>query len=97
MAASYQAQNPGWVQERTAADPGIVVISVGTPQPGSGTAQVPVDFFARDTNPTSGSDTKCREFQGTAELVEQNGAWRYDPSGNQLNATVVSASNPNCP
>jgi serine protease Do len=97
MTSSYQARNPNWVSARAAADPQINIISVGTPQYGSGTAQVPVDFYARDTNPTSGSDTKCREFQGTAELVQQNGAWFYNPDGDQLTATVDPDSNPNCP
>ena len=97
MSRSYQAQNPSWVQARSAADPGVSVISIGTPQYGSGTAQVPVDFYARDRNPTSGSDTRCREFQGTASMVSEGSGWRYDPSGNRLTATPASSSNPNCP
>ena len=97
MSARYQAQNPSWVQQRAAADPGITIVSIGAPQLGSETAQVPVNFYARDRNPTSGSDTRCREFQGTASLVRENGKWHYDPSGNQLTASVVPTSNANCP
>jgi hypothetical protein len=96
MSASYQAQNPLWIQHRSAADPAIVVISVGTPQHGSGGAQVPVDFYARDRYPAPGSDTRCRQFEGMASMVTEGGAWRYDPNGSSLSATVVSSSNPSC-
>ena len=97
MTSSYQAENRDWVSARTAADPQINIISVGTPQYGDGLARVHVVFYARDSNPTPGSDTKCREFQGTAELVQQDGAWRYNPSGDVLSATVEPDSNHNCP
>jgi hypothetical protein len=97
MSPSYQAQSPAWLSDRAAADPAINVVSVGTPQYGSGSARVAVDFYARDRNSTASSDTKCREFQGTAALIRDGGAWRYDPGGNSLTATVVSPGNPNCP
>lgn len=97
MSAAYQSQNPSWVQERTAADPGITIITVGTPTYGGDTASVPVDFYARDRHPTAGSDTKCREFKGIASLIQENGVWRYDPGGNQLSASAVPSGNPNCP
>jgi len=96
MISGYQSQNPSWPSDRSAADPGINIISIGSPQYGSGGADVPIDFFARDRNPTPGSDTQCREFQGTVHLVQQGGAWRYDPSGNSLSATV-SNGNSSCP
>ena len=48
MSASYQAQNPSWPTDRSAADPGINVISVGVPRYSAGRAQVSVDFYARD-------------------------------------------------
>ncbi len=96
MTSAYRSQNPSWPSDRSAADPGINIISVGSPQYGSGSAEVPVDFFARDRNPTAGSDTQCREFQGTVHLVKQGGSWRYDPAGNSLNATV-SNGNSICP
>jgi S1-C subfamily serine protease len=95
--ASYQAQNPSWVQDRAAADPAINIMSIGTPRYGSGSAQVPADFYARDSNPSQGSDTKCREFTGTAAMVLENGAWRYNPDADQLTGTVVPTSNPDCP
>ncbi len=96
MASAYRSQNPSWPSERSAADPGINIISIGSPQYGSGGADVPVDFLARDSNRTPGSDTQCREFQGTVHLVKQGGSWRYDPSGDNLSATV-SNGNSNCP
>lgn len=97
LSPGYQAGNPSWIQARSAADPGITVISVGAPANGSGSAQVPVDFYARDRNSTQGSDTRCRDFQGTASMVNENGSWRYNPDGNHLTATVVPSANPNCP
>lgn len=97
MSASYQAQNPSWPSDRTAANPGVNIISIGAPQYQSGGAQVPVEFYARDRNSTPGSDTQCRDFQGRAKLISSPEGWRYDPSGNSLTATVVSSSNPNCP
>jgi hypothetical protein len=97
MSPRYQSQNPSWPSDRASANPGINVISVDSPQYGSGSAQVPVDFYARDRNPTPGSDTQCRHFQGTANLSHSGGTWRYDPSGNSVTATVVSSSDSNCP
>lgn len=97
MSPSYQSQNPSWAQDRSTADPGINVISVGQPQSVSGGARVPVDFYAQDRAPSPGSDTKCREFQGTASMIEQAGSWYYNPGANSLTTTVVPSSNPNCP
>jgi hypothetical protein len=96
MSATYRSQNPSWPSDRSAADPAINIISVGSPQYGSGSAALPIDFFARDRHPTPGSDTQCREFQGTVHLVKQGSSWRYDPSGDSLSATV-SNGNSNCP
>jgi hypothetical protein len=97
LASSYRSQNPAWPSDRAAADPGIKLLSVGTPQYGSGQATVPVDFYARDRNATAGSDTQCREFQGTVTMVRESGAWRYDPSSSNLNGTVMPSSDSNCP
>jgi len=97
MTSSYRAENPSWPSDRAAADPGIEIISIGTPSYGSGTARVPVDFFARDRHPSPGSDTRCREFQGTAALVEVAGSWRYSPAASQMTATDVPTSDPRCP
>jgi hypothetical protein len=97
MTSSYQSQNPSWPSDRSAADPGVILLSVGSPQYGSGEANVPVDFYARDRNPTPGSDTQCRQFQGTVTMFRESGAWRYDPSGGNLNGTVVPSSDSNCP
>ena len=95
--SNYQSQNESWVQSRSAADPGVNVISIGRARYESGGAQIAVDFYARDRHPTTGSDTQCREFRGTASLVRQDGEWRYDPAGNSLTARVLSPSDPNCP
>ena len=97
MSANYRAQNPSWPSDRAAADPGITIISIGTTQYSPGNAQVQVNFYAQDRNPTAGSDTQCRGFQGTAQLVSEAGGWRYDPSGSSLTSTVVPSSNPRCP
>jgi hypothetical protein len=96
MTSAYRSQNPSWPSERSAADPGINILSIGSPQYTMSGADVPIDFFARDRNSTPGSDTQCREFKGTVHLVQQGGSWRYDPSGNSLSASV-SNGNSNCP
>ncbi len=97
LTSSYQSANPSWPSDRATADPGIKLLSVGTPQYGSGGAQVPVDFYARDRNPSPGSDTQCREFQGTVTMVQESGSWRYDPSSSGLTSTVMPESDSNCP
>ena len=97
MTASYRSQNPSWPSDRATADPGITIISIGTAQSGSGSARVPVDFYARDRQPSPGSDTQCREFRGTAELLSEGGSWRYDPAGSSLTSTVMPLSDPSCP
>jgi hypothetical protein len=97
LSASYQSANPSWPVERAAADPGITILSIGVPQFGSGGAQLPVDFYARDRNPTAGSDTQCRQFQGAVELVREFGHWRYNPAGSTVTGTAVPSNNPNCP
>jgi hypothetical protein len=97
MSTTYRAQNPSWPSDRAAANPAINIISIGASQYGAGTAQVPVDFYARDRNATQGSDTQCREFQGTVSLVNEAGAWRYDPGANSLTGTVASPGDPSCP
>lgn len=96
MSASYRAQNPSWLSNHTRANPGITVISVGQPSLSSKGAEVPVDFYARDRNPTSGSDTNCREFTGTVTVIQTHGVWRYDPAGT-LTSTIVPRRHPNCP
>jgi RNA polymerase subunit RPABC4/transcription elongation factor Spt4 len=96
MSSSYRSANPSWASDRAAADPGINIVSIGAPQYGAVGANVPVDFFARDRNPTPGSDTQCREFQGTVHLVQQGGSWWYDPSSNNLNANVATGDS-DCP
>jgi hypothetical protein len=97
MAPSYRSANPSWPSVRAAADPGITIVSIGTAQYGSGTAQVPVSFYARDRNQVTGSDTKCRHFQGTLSLVSVAGHWRYDPTSSSITETVVAPGDPNCP
>jgi hypothetical protein len=97
MSSTYRSLNPSWPSDRSSADAGIHIISIGSPQYVSGGANVPVDFYAKDRNPTPGSDTQCRQFQGTAYLIKQAGSWRYDPGGNGLSATVMPSSDSYCP
>ncbi len=97
ISAAYRAHNPSWPSERASASPAIKIISVGAATISSGAADVKIDFYARDHNPTSGSDTKCREFTGTVNLIKAHGQWRYNPDANHLAATVQPDSDPHCP
>lgn len=98
MTPAYRAANPSWPSLREQASPSINVVSIGSASnSGGGTAEVPVDFYARDSVATSGSDTKCREFTGTVHMEKVSGKWRYAPSGNSLDGSVVDSSDPNCP
>jgi hypothetical protein len=97
MSPVFRAGHPNWPSNRAAADPGITIISIGNPQYGPVGAGVPVNFYARDRNPTPGSDTLCRNFAGTATLVSGAGHWRYDPALSNLKGTVVPSSSPDCP
>lgn len=85
MSARYRQENPGWVAQRSAADPTIRKLSVGKPVYMSGGAKAHVVFFARDRHRVGGSDTRCRRFEGTVVLIKRGGAWRYDPPARQLN------------
>ena len=97
LSAAYQEQNPKWAAVRAEADSGINIISAGHPVTQGANFNVSVVFYARDRYPTPGSDTQCREFQGTVEIINQDGKWRYNPEGNDLQGTVESRSNSNCP
>lgn len=83
----YRQANPGWVALRSAADPTIHKLSVGSPIYMSGGAKVPVVFFARDLNRVRGSDTKCRRFEGTVVVFKRDDVWRYDPWVKPLKGT----------
>lgn len=88
MSARYRGENPSWPSVRGAADPTIHIVTVGSPDYRSGTAHVYVDFYAQDAHPTAGSDTYCREFKGTVELISEEGAWRYSPYGDNLRSQL---------
>jgi hypothetical protein len=88
MTAGYRAQNPQWASVREEADPTIRIAAVGAPHYGSGDASVYVDFYAQDTNATPGSDTYCRQFTGTVELVKHGSTWQYDPYGDHLTSKL---------
>jgi len=93
MSEAYRSANPGWTANREQGDPEIGIVGVGQPHyRGRGTAWVYVRFYARDRNESESSDTRCRLFKGTVEMIEHGGVWRYEPSGNMLSGTVVSAS-----
>jgi hypothetical protein len=97
LSAAYQAQNRDWVSNHSAAGSSITVISIGVPVISGASANVPIEFFARDRFVTAASDTICRDFRGTAHMVIQGGVWRYDPVAGDLTGTTVPASDPRCP
>ena len=96
MAEAYRSANPGWVENRTDANPEINIIGVGPPHYGHESAQVYVRFYARDRNPTPGSDTQCRLFSGFVHMIEHGGIWRYEPTDGGLSATAEPSGDPNC-
>jgi hypothetical protein len=96
MSASYRSQNPNWESGRSAAAPMVNIVEIGTPTYGGGDARVYVKFYARDRNPSEGSDTQCRRFEGVVQLVPERGAWRYEPKGNSLAAVVEPPGDSNC-
>jgi hypothetical protein len=96
MSSSYRAENPNWERTRSAADPMINIVDVGSASYAGSTAHVFVNFYARDQNPSEGSDTQCRRFQGTAEFVPEDGAWRYEPKGDSFTAIVEPRGDRNC-
>jgi hypothetical protein len=97
MVPSYRAGNPSWIDNRAAADPGITIVAIGKPRPAATGVDIPIEFYARDRNPTPGSDTSCRRFKGTVNAIEIDGRWRYNPLLNHLNATVITDGDPRCP
>jgi hypothetical protein len=93
MSETYRSANPGWTANREQGDPEIRIVTVGLPHYNDGgTAHVYVKFYARDRNPTHGSDTRCRLFKGAVDMVDHGGTWRYEPGGNALSGDVVSGS-----
>ena len=96
MSSSYRAENPNWERTRGSANPMINIVDVGSASYAGSTAQVFVNFYARDRNPSEGSDTQCRRFQGTAEFVSEDGAWRYEPKGDSFSAIVEPPGDRNC-
>jgi len=96
MSASYRSQNPNWESGRSTATPMVNIVEIGTPTYGDGDARVYVKFYARDRNPSEGSDTQCRRFEGIVQLVPEHGAWRYEPKGNSLAAVVEPSGDSNC-
>lgn len=96
MSSSYRAENPSWERTRGTAHPMINIVDVGSASYAGSTARVHVEFYARDRNPSEGSDTQCRRFEGVAELVSESGAWRYEPKGNGFSAIVEPAGDRNC-
>lgn len=90
MAAGYQAAHPNWTSQPNAAQPYVNVVELGDADfVGGGVAYVPIKFYGHDRFETPASDTKCRRFEGTAKMVKQNGAWRYDPTGNNYSVSEL--------
>ncbi len=96
MSSTYRAQNPGWETTRSSAAPMVNIVHIGTPAYGADGARLYVKFYARDRNPTEGSDTQCRRFEGIVNLISEHGAWRYEPTGNGLSAVVEPPGDTNC-
>jgi hypothetical protein len=96
MSSSYRAENPNWERTRSSADPMVNIVDVGSASYAGSTAHVFVNFYARDRNPSEGSDTQCRRFQGAAEFVSEDGAWRYEPKGDSFSAIVEPPGDRNC-
>jgi hypothetical protein len=97
LTLSFRARAPRWAAQRRQADPAISIQSIGTATISGASADVPVTFYARDRVATTGSDTRCRRFAGTAHMVRTGSQWRYDPLDNNLSATVLPSSNSRCP
>jgi hypothetical protein len=96
MSSSYRDANPNWVGMRSTANPMVNIVHIGTPSYAGSTARVYVKFYARDRNPSEGSDTRCRRFDGIVELVLEHGSWRYEPKSNSLSAVVEPDDDQNC-
>jgi hypothetical protein len=96
MSSSYRAENPNWERTRGSADPMVNIVDVGSASYAGSRAHVFVNFYARDRDPSEGSDTQCRRFQGTAEFVSEDGAWRYEPKGDSFAAIVEPSGDRNC-
>ncbi len=96
LSSRYRDSNPNWTQQPSEAQPLVNVVAIGPSRISGGQARVPITFYARDRNSTSRSDTKCRRFSGDARLVKEGAAWRYDPTSNPYDATVVDSATPEC-
>jgi len=92
-----QAQESSFVSDKVAAQPMINVVSIGHPSATSGTADVAIRFYARDSHPSPNSDTICRLFAVTAEMTQNgSGSWLYDgPVPGSTTVTEVPG-NSNC-
>jgi hypothetical protein len=96
LSSGYRHSNPSWTQQPSEAEPLVKVVAIGPSRISGGQARVPITFYARDRNPTSRSDTKCRQFSGKAKLVKEGSAWRYDPTSNRYDVAVVDSASPEC-
>jgi hypothetical protein len=96
LSSGYRDSNPSWTQQPSEAEPLINVVEVGPSRISGGQARVPITFYARDRNATRRSDTKCRRFSGDAKLVKEGSVWRYDPTSNPYDVTVVDSASPEC-
>jgi serine/threonine-protein kinase len=91
------AQEPSFVSDKKTAQPMINVVSIGQPSSNSGASEVPIAFYAQDRYPSPGSDTICRYFQMSADLVQVgNGSWAYDGPVSGTAQVTTEPGNPNC-
>ncbi len=95
--ATEQSQEPSFISDKKTAQPMINVVSIGPASSSSGSADMPIAFYAQDRNPSPASDTTCRYFQMTAQMVQNgNGSWSYDgPVAGTAQATAEPGST-NC-
>ena len=92
-----QAQDPSFVSDKKMAQPMINVVSIGQPSSSSGEADVPIEFYAQDRYPSPGSDTICRYFQMTAQMVEVDGGdWLYDGPVSGTSQVTEEPGSSNC-
>src|SRR5207248_1498293 len=95
--SSEQAQEPSFLSDKKAAQPMINVVSIGSASSSSGSADVPISFYAQDRYPSPGSDTTCRHFQMTAQMVQNgNGSWSYDGPVAGTTQSTTEPGNSNC-
>jgi hypothetical protein len=92
MTPAYQRDNQRWIALRRKANPTIRVMSLHQRSRAGARARVTLRFYAQDTVPVQGSDTKCRQFRGDAQMVQIDGRWLYKPHSEGFHVKVVDSA-----